>query len=64
MGCAVETPGQYEAVVYYTCPAADVGATIELSLNGSRIQGVVLEPMIHRYEEPSMIACRAKANPT
>ena len=29
---AVETPGRYEAVVYYTCPAADVGSTVELSL--------------------------------
>lgn len=38
---AVETPGPYEAVVYYTCPADDIGATVELSLNGSRVQGVV-----------------------
>ncbi|MDD4869023.1 MAG: arylsulfatase [Kiritimatiellae bacterium] len=39
----VETPGKYEAVIYYTCPKADTGSTIEMSLNGSRIQGVVSE---------------------
>ncbi|TAN36803.1 MAG: N-acetylgalactosamine 6-sulfate sulfatase [Verrucomicrobia bacterium] len=39
----VETPGKYEVVVYYTCPAAEVGATVELSLNGSRVQGVISE---------------------
>jgi arylsulfatase A-like enzyme len=38
---AVETTGRYEAVIYYTCPAADVGSTIELSLNNSRLQGTV-----------------------
>jgi hypothetical protein len=37
----VETPGKYEAVVYYTCPKTDTGSTIELSLNGSSIQGKV-----------------------
>ncbi|MCH8830249.1 MAG: sulfatase-like hydrolase/transferase, partial [Planctomycetes bacterium] len=37
----VNTTGRYEAVVYYTCPKEDVGSTIELSFNGSRIQGKV-----------------------
>jgi len=37
----VESPGKYEVVVYYTCPAADVGSTVELSFNGSRVQGIV-----------------------
>jgi arylsulfatase A-like enzyme len=41
---AVETTGQYEATIYYTCPAADLGATIELSLNDSRLQGKVSQP--------------------
>jgi hypothetical protein len=36
--------GQYEAEIYYTCPAADVGSTIELSCNGDRVDGEVLEP--------------------
>ena len=40
---AVAASGRYEAVIYYTCPQAEVGSTIELSFNGSRIEGVVLE---------------------
>jgi len=39
----VATTGRYEAAVYYTCPPADAGSTIELSLNGSRIQATVGE---------------------
>ena len=39
----VATAGKYEAVIYYTCPAADVGSTIELSFNGSRLEGKVTE---------------------
>ena len=39
----VAADGRYEAVLYYTCPKADVGSTIELSLNGSRIQAAVSE---------------------
>ncbi len=35
----VATAGKYEAVIYYTCPAADVGSTIELSF-GSRCRAV------------------------
>ena len=46
----VVTPGTYEAVVQYTCPASDVGATIELSLNGSRLQGVV-----HDANDPPLL---------
>jgi hypothetical protein len=30
-------------VVYYTCPAPDIGSTIELSFQGSRLQGKVSE---------------------
>ncbi len=37
------TSGKYEAVVYYTCPKADVGSTFELTCNGSRIEGRVIE---------------------
>ena len=39
----VATAGRYEAVVLYTCPAADIGATVELSFNGSRVEGRVSE---------------------
>lgn len=40
----VATPGEYTADVYYTCPAADIGSTIELSLEDSRIEAKVSEP--------------------
>ncbi len=36
--------GNYEAVIYYTCAEQDVGSTIELRFNQSRIQGKVTEP--------------------
>ncbi|MCX5684015.1 MAG: sulfatase-like hydrolase/transferase, partial [Planctomycetota bacterium] len=39
----VATAGKYEASVYYTCPQADVGSTIELSLGEGRIQAAVAE---------------------
>jgi arylsulfatase A-like enzyme len=39
----VATAGRYEAVVYYTCPAADAGASVELSLNDSRATAKVAE---------------------
>jgi arylsulfatase A-like enzyme len=34
--------GRYEAVVFYTCPAADVGSTVELSLGSARVQTKVM----------------------
>jgi len=37
----VATSGDYEAVVYCTCPKGDIGSTVELSFGGSRIQGKV-----------------------
>jgi len=40
----VATAGKYEAVVYYTCPAADVGSKVELSFNGARTVATVSEP--------------------
>jgi arylsulfatase A-like enzyme len=39
----VATPGRYEVVVHYTCSAADVGSTIELSGNGGTVTGTVAE---------------------
>src|SRR5262245_26773722 len=36
-------PGKYEAVVYYTCPAADVGSPLELALGEARVQTKVSE---------------------
>jgi arylsulfatase A-like enzyme len=37
----VETAGRYEVVLQYTCPAADVGASLELSFGDSRLTGKV-----------------------
>ena len=39
----VAAAGTYEAVVYYTCAPADVGAEVELSFNGSRVERIVSE---------------------
>jgi hypothetical protein len=39
----VATTGRYEAVVYYTCAAGDVGSTLELDFNGSRVRAKVVE---------------------
>jgi arylsulfatase A-like enzyme len=36
--------GRYEAIVYYTCAAADVGSTVELSLGSAKIQAKVTQP--------------------
>lgn len=38
------TPGRYRAEVYYTCPQADVGSTIELRLGDQAVTRVVDEP--------------------
>ena len=35
--------GRYEAVVYYTCAASDVGSTVELSLGEARIETKVTQ---------------------
>jgi len=37
----VTETGEYEAVVYYTCPQADLGSTFELSFNGATLEGKV-----------------------
>lgn len=39
----VHTAGKYEAVVHYTCPKADVGSAIELSLGAAKWIGTVSE---------------------
>ena len=41
---AVATTGRYEAVVYYTVPAADVGSTVELSFQGHRLEAKIAQP--------------------
>ena len=37
----VTKTGDYEAVVYYACPKADLGSTFELSFNGAILEGKV-----------------------
>jgi arylsulfatase A-like enzyme len=37
----VAESGDYEVELFYTCPAADVGSTIELSFNDSRLTGKI-----------------------
>jgi arylsulfatase A-like enzyme len=39
----VGNAGRYEAFVYYTCPAADVGSAVEISLGTARVQAKVTE---------------------
>ncbi len=39
----VHTPGKYEATVYYTCPAADVGSTVELGFGDAAARAKVTE---------------------
>lgn len=40
----VGATGNYSVDIYYTCPRADVGSTIELSFNDSRLTGRIQEP--------------------
>jgi len=42
--CEVAQAGEYLVDIYYTCPAADIGATVELSFNGNKLNGKVQEP--------------------
>ena len=37
----VHTAGTYDVAIYYTCPPAEAGSTIELSFRGSTVQGRV-----------------------
>jgi hypothetical protein len=39
----VATPGRYEVEVHYTCPAADVGSTVELTFADARMSGKVTD---------------------
>jgi arylsulfatase A-like enzyme len=46
----IATAGRYEAVVYYTCAAKDLGAVIELSVGDSRVAAdvsVANDPPLH-----------------
>ncbi|CAA9438126.1 MAG: Arylsulfatase [uncultured Phycisphaerae bacterium] len=37
----VNTSGEYDVTIYYTCPIADAGSTVELSLGSAKLAGKV-----------------------
>ena len=39
----VHAAGKYEAILQYTCPKADIGSAVELTLGGTRWQGTVTD---------------------
>jgi len=41
--CEVGQAGTYQVEVYYTCSEADLGSTVELSFNGSKLVGKITE---------------------
>jgi len=43
MGYRSHATGKFEAVLNYTCAPTNVGSTIELSLNGSRVRAKISE---------------------
>jgi len=51
----VRSSGKYEALLWYACPQADVGSTIELSLGSSRLTGTLTEahdpPLVGREHD-------------
>ncbi|HKL20853.1 MAG TPA: sulfatase-like hydrolase/transferase, partial [Tichowtungia sp.] len=42
--CEVGETGVYQVELFYTCPAADVGSTVELSFKDARLTGTISEP--------------------
>lgn len=40
----VAESGEYEVELHYTCPAADVGSEIEITLNAARLAATIAEP--------------------
>lgn len=42
--CEVGQSGRYKVELFYTCPKADVGSTIQLSFNDSQVTGNITEP--------------------
>jgi hypothetical protein len=51
----VRASGKYEALLWYACPQADVGSTIELSLGNSHLTGTLTEahdpPLVGREHD-------------
>lgn len=58
----VQTTGEYDVTVDYTCPLADVGSLVELSFNGSRLTGKVTsgwDPPLNTNQDTVPSACTA-----
>jgi hypothetical protein len=50
----VLTPGRYEAVLWYTCPEADAGATVELACGAAMTRGTITpgwDPPLERNDD-------------
>ena len=50
----VETPGRYEAILWYTCPAGDAGATVELACGSAAVTARVApgwDPPLERDDD-------------
>lgn len=51
---AVNTTGNYEVEILYTCPLADAGSTVELEFNGAKLTGKVTPgwdpPLYHNQD--------------
>ena len=60
----VHTAGRYEATLYYTCPAGDTGATVQLAFGDRRVQSKLTEPFDPPLRGPSTTLCPAGASPT
>ena len=43
VACATPPTGTYEVEIFYTCPKADVGSTIELSFNENQLISKITE---------------------
>jgi hypothetical protein len=42
--CEVGETGEYQVELFYTCPAVDIGSTVELGFKGSKLVGTITEP--------------------
>lgn len=49
-------PGDYTAILHYTCAAADIGSTVELRFQNARLEGRIAEgwdpPLLHEDRVP------------
>ena len=49
----VGTTGDYDAAIYYTCPAEDVGATVALAFHGANTATV--QGRVHDAHDPPLV---------